>query len=205
MLNPIKIISWTAVPDRQPVHTEIKNLDLVIVRYDDEVSVLYGRCLHRGALMSDGHIEGDDLICGLHGWDYRYDTGVSAYNDTELLHKFNSKIEDGFVWIDEQEIDEFGRVEFRPPLEVQVDEDRTVAVAHVFPPVLPVIDEIEQRGFSDAPLADDGNGLGMGRIQTGVHLPDLLLATEEVGGILDHDPVEIGIACAIVTGSFHVP
>jgi phenylpropionate dioxygenase-like ring-hydroxylating dioxygenase large terminal subunit len=25
--------------------------------------VLYGRCAHRGALMSDGYVQGDDLIC----------------------------------------------------------------------------------------------------------------------------------------------
>ena len=29
-------------------------LDLVVVRFDESVSVLYGRCLHRGALLSDG-------------------------------------------------------------------------------------------------------------------------------------------------------
>ena len=51
------------------------------------VSVLYGRCLHRGALMADGHVEGDNLICGLHDWDYRLDTGVSAYSHHEVLNE----------------------------------------------------------------------------------------------------------------------
>ena len=53
----------------------VADVDLVVLRYGDEVSVLYGRCLHRGALMSDGRVEGDNLICGVHGWDYRCDTG----------------------------------------------------------------------------------------------------------------------------------
>ena len=39
--------------------------------------MLYGRCLHRGALLADGRVEGGDLICGVHGWDYRHLTGVS--------------------------------------------------------------------------------------------------------------------------------
>lgn len=107
MHKPIKLYGWQDLKDRVPVHTRLKDLDLVIVRYDDQVSVLYGRCLHRGALMADGHIEGDNLICGLHGWDYRYDTGVSEYNNEEALHKFTTKIEDGFVWVDETEIDTF--------------------------------------------------------------------------------------------------
>jgi hypothetical protein len=54
--------------------------------------------------MSDGHIEGKDLICGLHGWDYSYTTGVSSYNPEEKLHRFQSWIEDGAVWVDEEEI-----------------------------------------------------------------------------------------------------
>ena len=49
----------------------------MVVRYDDQVSVLYGRCLHRGALMSDGTVDGDNLICGVRRWDCRLATGVS--------------------------------------------------------------------------------------------------------------------------------
>ena len=74
------------------------------MRYDDAVSVLYGRCLHRGALLADGFVRGDDLICGVHDWDYRLDSGVSAYSNDEALNKFNAWIEDGHVWVDADEI-----------------------------------------------------------------------------------------------------
>ncbi len=72
----IKALALDQLKDREPHHALINGLDLVLLKYDDNVSVLYGRCLHRGALMSDGHVEGHNLICGVHGWDYRYDTGV---------------------------------------------------------------------------------------------------------------------------------
>ncbi|MCU7817350.1 MAG: alpha-hydroxy-acid oxidizing protein, partial [gamma proteobacterium symbiont of Lucinoma myriamae] len=71
---------------------------------NDKVSVLYGRCLHRGALMSDGRIEGENLVCGLHNWDYSYKTGVSSYNSSERLHRFNAWIEEGQIWVDQDEI-----------------------------------------------------------------------------------------------------
>ena len=45
--------------------------DLVVIKFGKDVSVLYGRCLHRGALLADGFIRGNNLICGLHNWDYR--------------------------------------------------------------------------------------------------------------------------------------
>jgi glutamate synthase domain-containing protein 2 len=107
MKNPIKLIELRVLNDRQPAYAEVNGLDLVVILYDEKISVLYGRCLHRGALMADGHVEGHNLICGLHGWDYRIDTGVSEYNNKEALHKFTSKTEDGFVWVDEAEIDAF--------------------------------------------------------------------------------------------------
>lgn len=47
------ILKWDELKDRKPEHALVANVDLVIMRYDDNVSVLYGRCLHRGALMSD--------------------------------------------------------------------------------------------------------------------------------------------------------
>jgi glutamate synthase domain-containing protein 2 len=86
----------------------LANVDLVVTRFKDKdkdkVSVLYGRCHHRGALLADGHIQGDDLFCGLHNWDYNYKSGVSAYNNEEKLHKFSAWIEDDKVWVDEDEI-----------------------------------------------------------------------------------------------------
>ncbi|MEO1338344.1 MAG: Rieske (2Fe-2S) protein, partial [Myxococcota bacterium] len=89
----LKVANFSELHDRQPAYALALNTDLVVVRHDDQVSVLYGRCLHRGALMADGHIEGDDLICGVHGWDYRFDTGVSSYANEEALHKFEATID----------------------------------------------------------------------------------------------------------------
>lgn len=102
----VKVATWSALADRKPTHAVVAGVDLVITRYDDQVSVLYGRCLHRGALLADGAVVGDDLVCGLHGWDYRLATGVSAYNNEEALAKFSAAIDvDGdAVFVDAEEI-----------------------------------------------------------------------------------------------------
>ena len=103
----IKTLKFSELQDRTPTHYQVNGLDLVMVKYDENISVLYGRCLHRGALMADGHIDGDNLICGVHGWDYRYDTGVSEYNNAEVLHKFTAEVQDDYVLVDEDEINRF--------------------------------------------------------------------------------------------------
>ena len=98
------LVCWSTLPDREPKYALVAGIDLVVVRYDDKVSVLYGRCLHRGALMSDGYVDGDNLMCGVHYWDYRLDTGVSEYSNDEALHKFKAWVEDDQVMVDEEEI-----------------------------------------------------------------------------------------------------
>jgi len=102
--NLVKIATWSEVPERTPVGATVEGIDLVIIRRGDDHSVLYGRCLHRGALLSDGHVAGDDLICGLHGWDYRIDTGVSAYNNAEALQKFASTLAGDDLLVDRDEV-----------------------------------------------------------------------------------------------------
>ncbi len=103
-MKPVKVADLATLPDRKPQYALVGEVDLVVVRFDDEVSVFYGRCLHRGALMSDGFVQGRNLICGVHYWDYRLDTGVSEYANDEALPKFESWVEDGAVVVDADEI-----------------------------------------------------------------------------------------------------
>lgn len=111
-LNKVVVARWSELADRKPAGALVGEVDLVIVRHDDRVSVLYGRCLHRRALLADGHVDGDNLICGVHGWDYRLDTGVSEYNNHEALQKFTAWIdhEHDAVLVDADEVARFVQV-----------------------------------------------------------------------------------------------
>ena len=104
-MNKVAIAKWAELEDRAPQYALVGEVDLVVVRFDEDVSVFYGRCLHRGALMSDGHVDSNDnLICGVHNWDYRLETGISEYNNSEALPKFDAWIKDGNVLVDADEI-----------------------------------------------------------------------------------------------------
>lgn len=106
IVSKVKIATFSYLEDRKPTYALLANVDLVIIKYDDKVSVLYGRCLHRGALLSDGFVSGNNLICGLHFWDYRIDTGNSEYNNEEQLQEFSSWIDEeaDAVFVDKNEI-----------------------------------------------------------------------------------------------------
>ena len=104
-MRPHPICNYNDLTKLKPLYAFVEGVDLVVILYEKTgVSVLYGRCLHRGALLSDGYVEGENIVCGLHGWDYRYKTGVSEYNNKEALYKFVSWIDEGKVWVDAEEI-----------------------------------------------------------------------------------------------------
>lgn len=175
-----------------PAHARVEGVDLVVIRWQekDGISVLYGRCMHRGSLLSDGSIVGDNLICGTHQWDYRYKTGISEYHNDERLKKFNSWIEDGGVWVD---ADEIAAWETDYPQIYDLDAYQGLYQDFTGTPDEPFVRDIQK-------LAEDGI------FQTGPHGPsaamgvpgselpqwsDIQFVTAQLAAtpLLDHEPV----------------
>jgi glutamate synthase domain-containing protein 2/nitrite reductase/ring-hydroxylating ferredoxin subunit len=106
LTDPIEVATWSDLADREPTHARVAEVDLVVVRDGEDISVLYGRCLHRGVLLADGHVEGENLICGVHGWDYRIDTGISEYDNSEELATFPAVVDEDrdAVLVDAEEV-----------------------------------------------------------------------------------------------------
>ncbi len=121
MTDPVRVVDWGQVADRTPTAAFVDGVDLVVVRWGDQHSVLSGRCRHRGALLADGHVDGPNLICGVHGWDYRVDTGVSSYDTSDRLRRFRTTVTDGWIVVDRAELAEFRSAEGLS-LDEQIDE-----------------------------------------------------------------------------------
>ncbi len=184
------IAAWADLGDRTPTYALVENVDLVIIRYGDDVSVLYGRCHHRGALLADGHIDGHNLICGVHGWDYRYDTGISEYNNDEQLHKFNAWVEDGQVYIDADEIAAWERDNPQP-----YDRESyqgTYADVHGAPeePHTKLIQELATHGLDKLGHHGPVNAMGVARQQL-PNWDDLQFVTAQLYKVPQLDDVEV--------------
>lgn len=72
-----RVAAWTDLEDGKLAYALVAGVDLVVLRVGTDASVFYGRCLHRGVLLADGRVEGDRLVCGVHGWSYDRETGVT--------------------------------------------------------------------------------------------------------------------------------
>jgi glutamate synthase domain-containing protein 2/nitrite reductase/ring-hydroxylating ferredoxin subunit len=165
LIDPIAVARWQDLEDRKPAHAKVEKTDLVVVRYDNEVSVLYGRCLHRGALMADGYIRGDDLVCGLHNWDYRFSTGVSAYNPSEVLHKFKSSVLNDEVFVDRAEIIAFEEVNPSPFRESEYLGSYQDTHPEPAEPYTAYIRELAQNGLSNYGHHGPSAAMGVSRVE----------------------------------------
>ncbi len=102
--EPTAVATLAELEDRVPTAALVDGVDLVVTRLGEDVSVLYGRCLHRGVLLADGSVRGEDLVCGVHGWDYDVRSGVSRYDNRERLARFTSEVVEGRVMVDAAEV-----------------------------------------------------------------------------------------------------
>ena len=186
----VSVATWSEIPERTPTGAQVEGVDVVIVRRGEEHSVLYGRCLHRGALLADGRVEGDNLLCGLHGWDYRIDSGVSAYNNAEALTRFTSWVVGDELMVDRNEIMRF-LLHHPQPFDPDVYQghyrDPHTSVEE---PFVPLIGDLAANGLSRTGRHGPVSAMGVPRqeVPTWEHLQ---IVTAQLGTLplLDDEPV----------------
>lgn len=71
----IKDAWYIALPSRklrtQPIQRNVEGHSIVLFRDDNgKPLALIDKCLHRGMLLSDGHVENGCIRCPYHGWEY---------------------------------------------------------------------------------------------------------------------------------------
>jgi glutamate synthase domain-containing protein 2 len=186
----IPIALWHELEDNVPAAAQVDGVDLVVVRRGEDVAVFQGRCPHRGALLADGRVEGGNLVCGVHGYDFRLDTGVSDYNPAERIHRFAARREGTHVVIDKAELVAYQDANPSPAAESTYD--RLYNDPHQNTPAEPYVTDIHhmaRHGLSSA----HGDVAAMGVPRT--DLPswdDLQILTAQLHRLplLDEAPVD---------------
>ncbi|MDH3215338.1 MAG: glutamate synthase-related protein [Candidatus Krumholzibacteria bacterium] len=102
--NRVKIADLKELADREPAHARVGDVDLVVIKVGPDIHVFEGRCRHQGALMSDGSVDGEQLVCGLHGWTYDVRTGANQDASGNDLTTYESWVERDAVLVDGDEI-----------------------------------------------------------------------------------------------------
>jgi cytochrome P450/nitrite reductase/ring-hydroxylating ferredoxin subunit len=78
--------------------------DLVALRTRGEIRVYEGRCPHQGALLGEGELEGDTIVCRNHRWRFDAATGQRR-GGPECLRACPTQVRDGALWVDTSPLD----------------------------------------------------------------------------------------------------
>ena len=70
----------------------------------DKVFALLDRCPHRGGPLSQGIVFGESVACPLHGWTIALGEGRAHAPDEGCTPRFRSRVLDGAVQLDAEEL-----------------------------------------------------------------------------------------------------
>jgi cytochrome P450/nitrite reductase/ring-hydroxylating ferredoxin subunit len=71
----VRVARSAALSGEGPHSVSAGGVDLVLVRAKAGLRAFEGRCPHKGALLGEGEIEGDKLVCRNHRWQFSIENG----------------------------------------------------------------------------------------------------------------------------------
>ena len=100
MPNWIEVLKTNQLEESKGTTVFVNERDIALYKYEGDFYALDNTCLHRGGQLGDGTMDGPNVICPLHGWDYDVKTGVSRYEPKERIECYPVKVEGDNVMID---------------------------------------------------------------------------------------------------------
>jgi nitrite reductase/ring-hydroxylating ferredoxin subunit len=77
----------------------VEGLPLAILNDGGSFHALLGRCPHAGGPLGRGWIEAGEVVCPLHQWRFRLDSGRCTTMRGMGVHRFDCEVRDGEVWV----------------------------------------------------------------------------------------------------------
>ncbi len=87
------------IPDGRALAFEVDGLRIAIFRDGGGVFALLARCPHSNGPLDLGWVEDGEAVCALHRWRFRLATGRCSTVRGESVHRFESEVRQGRVWI----------------------------------------------------------------------------------------------------------
>ncbi len=100
MANWVEVLQADQLDESKGTTVFVNERDIALYRYQGGFYALDNQCVHRDGQLGDGHMDGANVICPLHQWDYDVHTGVSRYNPGEKVAVYPARQVNGLVEID---------------------------------------------------------------------------------------------------------
>jgi nitrite reductase/ring-hydroxylating ferredoxin subunit/uncharacterized membrane protein len=86
------------LPEGRPTRVVVDDTPVLLLREGESIYAIHDRCSHRGCSLSEGSVEGDEIVCSCHGSRFSLrDGAVSRGPATAAQPAFQVRVEDGRV------------------------------------------------------------------------------------------------------------
>jgi nitrite reductase/ring-hydroxylating ferredoxin subunit len=93
MPNFIKIANKRDVPEGTGIAVEIEGKAIALFNCEGTYHAIDNTCKHRGGPLGEGSLEGKEVMCPWHGWQYDVTTGACMTDPSVSQKKYTVKIE----------------------------------------------------------------------------------------------------------------
>jgi nitrite reductase/ring-hydroxylating ferredoxin subunit len=86
------------LPEGRPARVVVDDTPVLLLRDGERIYAIHDRCSHRGCSLSEGSVEGSEIVCSCHGsrFDLR-DGAVRGGPATSAQPSFQVRVEDGRI------------------------------------------------------------------------------------------------------------
>lgn len=104
MSNWVRVAPLEEIPKLGARVVRSKDIDIGVFRLeDDRIYAVNNSCPHKGGPLSEGIVYGDKIACPLHSWKISLVDGKADEPDEGATACFNTKVEDGVVYLELKE------------------------------------------------------------------------------------------------------
>ena len=95
----VRVTSCDSIPLREGRLVTLAGRDIAIFNLGDRFMATDNRCPHDGGPLCDGIVAGDSVVCPLHAWKFKLETGAveRPASKGDCLATYPTRVEDGIV------------------------------------------------------------------------------------------------------------
>lgn len=95
----VKVAEFDELRDDAGIQRTVGDREVGLFRDGDGVLAIDGVCPHVGGPLGEGFVEDGKVYCPLHGWPFDLKTGKCTTNKRAKVECFQTKVEDGVVFV----------------------------------------------------------------------------------------------------------
>lgn len=99
----VKVLAASALTPGQGTLVSVDGRDVALFRRGDEILAIGNECPHQAGSLCDGWVEGDIVICPLHGWEFDLRSGACMTVPGEDVPRYTATVEHGAIYLEEVE------------------------------------------------------------------------------------------------------